>query len=247
MNRLLISSGFKIPTWTSAASPGPAPSRSEAFLLSSFPPPKNNQSSRYSIPSFQFNTSEPRRLLRSTLFKRSLASCVRYGGRPSLHFRILSMVFFRFSPVNGGYGEDGTRITRQKKNKNRTNSTLMRWKQSQNEKTHRSCQHVVHQSPQTPPVHGSVMPAPHQDLRSPGRGGWGGDFNDNIYLIYFISSNKRDSLCAIFVTYMYSMVPQKVWVTVPSWMDSLHRPKSVNFTCPTRRGKGNNRHWWTDR
>lgn len=31
---------------------------------------------------------------------------------------------------------------------------------------------------------------------------------------------------------MYSMVPQKVWVTVPSWMDSLHRPKSVSFTCP---------------
>lgn len=28
------------------------------------------------------------------------------------------------------------------------------------------------------------------------------------------------------------MVPQKVWVTVPSWMDSLHRPKSVNFTWP---------------
>ncbi len=35
-----------------------------------------------------------------------------------------------------------------------------------------------------------------------------------------------------YVTYMYSIVPQKVWVTVPSWMDSLHRPKSVNFTCP---------------
>lgn len=34
------------------------------------------------------------------------------------------------------------------------------------------------------------------------------------------------------MTYMYSIVPQKVWVTVPSWMDSLHRPKSVNFTWP---------------
>lgn len=34
--------------------------------------------------------------------------------------------------------------------------------------------------------------------------------------------------------YMYSIVPQKVWVTVPSWMDSLHRPKSVSFTCPRR-------------
>jgi len=33
-------------------------------------------------------------------------------------------------------------------------------------------------------------------------------------------------------TYMYSMVPQKVWVIDPSWMDSLHRPKSVSFTWP---------------
>lgn len=35
---------------------------------------------------------------------RSLASMVRYGGRLSLHFKILSMVFFLFSPVNGGWG-----------------------------------------------------------------------------------------------------------------------------------------------
>ena len=37
---------------------------------------------------------------------------------------------------------------------------------------------------------------------------------------------------------MYSIVPQNVWVTVPSWMDSLHSPKSVNFTWPGR--KNNN-------
>lgn len=29
--------------------------------------------------------------------------------------------------------------------------------------------------------------------------------------------------------HMYSMVPQKVWVTAPSWMDSLHSPKSVSL------------------
>lgn len=29
---------------------------------------------------------------------------------------------------------------------------------------------------------------------------------------------------------MYSMVPQKVWVTVLSSMDSLHKPKSVSLT-----------------
>lgn len=32
--------------------------------------------------------------------------------------------------------------------------------------------------------------------------------------------------------HMYSMVPQKVWVTAPSWMDSLHSPKSVSLMCP---------------
>lgn len=32
--------------------------------------------------------------------------------------------------------------------------------------------------------------------------------------------------------YMYSMVPQKVWVTTPSWMDSLHSPKSVSLMWP---------------
>lgn len=32
--------------------------------------------------------------------------------------------------------------------------------------------------------------------------------------------------------YMYSMVPQKVWVTAPSWIDSLHRPKSVSLMWP---------------
>jgi len=34
---------------------------------------------------------------------RSLASMVRYGGRLILHFKILSMVFFLFSAVNGGW------------------------------------------------------------------------------------------------------------------------------------------------
>lgn len=38
----------------------------------------------------------------STFLMRSLASMVRYGGRLSLHFNILSMVFFLFSAVNGG-------------------------------------------------------------------------------------------------------------------------------------------------
>lgn len=31
-------------------------------------------------------------------------------------------------------------------------------------------------------------------------------------------------------TYIYSIVPQNVWVTIPSWMCSLQRPKSVSFT-----------------
>lgn len=35
-NRLVTLAFIKVSTWTSAASPGPAPSRSEAFLFSSF-------------------------------------------------------------------------------------------------------------------------------------------------------------------------------------------------------------------
>lgn len=31
------------------------------------------------------------------------------------------------------------------------------------------------------------------------------------------------------------MVPQKVCVTVPSWIDSLQRPKSVSLMCPLNR------------
>lgn len=34
------------------------------------------------------------------------------------------------------------------------------------------------------------------------------------------------------VTHMYSMVPQKVCVTDPSWIDSLQSPKSVSLMCP---------------
>lgn len=33
-------------------------------------------------------------------------------------------------------------------------------------------------------------------------------------------------------TYIYSIVPQNVWVNPPSLIDSLHNPKSVSFTCP---------------
>lgn len=32
--------------------------------------------------------------------------------------------------------------------------------------------------------------------------------------------------------YMYSMVPQKVWVTASSWIDSLQSPKSVSLMWP---------------
>lgn len=38
-----------------------------------------------------------------TFLMRSRASIVRYGGKLSLHFKILSMVFFLFSAVKGGW------------------------------------------------------------------------------------------------------------------------------------------------
>lgn len=116
--------------------------------------------------------------------------------------------------------------------------------------THCSCQHVIHQSPETPPVHSSVMSTPHQDLRSPEVGERNGRLDtaetsqckpSHMWPsanteIRFHLQNVHDC-----VTYMYSIVPQKVWVTVPSWMDSLHRPKSVSFTCPGRKQSENRR------
>lgn len=118
--------------------------------------------------------------------------------------------------------------------------------------TYRSCQHVIHQSPQTPPVHSSVMSAPHQDLWSP-EAGEKGTVDLIQQRLHNVSSRTCDTnVCNTeiwfhlqnvdnWVTYMYSMVPQKVWVTVPSWMDSLHRPKSVSFTCPERKQSKNMR------
>lgn len=57
-------------------------------------------------------TTSPRRCIQvprlqgycvSTFLMRSRASMVRYGGKLSLHFKILSMVFFLFSAVKGGW------------------------------------------------------------------------------------------------------------------------------------------------
>lgn len=87
------------------------------------------------------------------------------------------------------------------------------------------------------------MAAPHQDLWSPDGGrGWGGKGKDTIYWIFSPEAEEAQRTdtnnSLFFVAYMYSMVPQKVCVTVPSWMDSLQRPKSVNFTCPTEGDMG---------
>ena len=103
--------------------------------------------------------------LLSNFLSKSFASGVKYGGRLSLHLKIFSMVFFRFSAVNGGA-----------------------------------------------PVNMSNIKAPrdHQSTPFP---------------------------CPVLVRIsgaMYSMVPQKVWVTAPSWMASLQRPKSVNLMCPLK-------------
>lgn len=81
------------------------------------------------------------------------------------------MVFFRFSPVNGGYSgkrQEGVTQTFQIMIslfnihicKSKVEMFFMFL-------TDRSCEHVVHQSAQTPPVHGSVVSASHQDLWGP--------------------------------------------------------------------------------
>lgn len=50
-----------------------------------------------------------------------------------------------------------------------------------------------------------------------------------------VSTKEEGAQAGEEAAYMYSMVPQKVWVTVPSWIDSLHSPKSVSFTWPGRK------------
>ena len=41
-------------------------------------------------------------------------------------------------------------------------------------------------------------------------------------------------------TYIYSIVPQNVWVNLSSNTASLHKPKSVNMTCPVKRDNSQN-------
>lgn len=87
------------------------------------------------------------KLFQPTFFRRSLASWVRYGGRLSLHFRILSMVFLRFSPVNGGYNQAVRR--RQMSPVNRDGS-----------KPDLECRKLVEEQALTAPVSMSYMSAP---------------------------------------------------------------------------------------
>lgn len=109
--------------------------------------------------------------------------------------------------------------------------TMLPWYQQ--ECTYCSSQHIIHESSQTPPVHCSVMSTSHQDLWSP-------EAEEGVSnMIQQMHYNEEWVWCT-WVTYMYSIVPQKVWVTVPSWMDSLHRPKSVSFTCPGRKQRQSN-------
>lgn len=75
--------------------------------------------------------------------------------------------------------------------------------------TCRSSEHVVHQGPQAPPVHRPVVAAAHQNLRGPGSRVEPSVVPGPSWL----SSRPWASPAA---PYMYSMVPQKVWVTTPS-------------------------------
>lgn len=96
--RLITDIQLHILTCTSAASPAPAPRRDEAFLFSNCKKGRNKNKKTITRQTNRRGKKQPL----DTFFRRSRASCVRYGGRLSLHFRILSIVFFRFSPVKGG-------------------------------------------------------------------------------------------------------------------------------------------------
>ncbi len=53
---------------------------------------------------------------------------------------------------------------------------------------------------------------------------WGWGNGRAVKKNYFLKIQKN------FLAHMYSMVPQKVCVTIPSWICSLQSPKSVNLT-----------------
>ena len=79
-------------------------------------------------------------------------------------------------------------------------------------------QHIVHQGPKGPPVNGSEGMKKHPEV-----------------LVIICSSGVQYLPCPDLVRIsgaMYSMVPQKVWVTLCSSIDSLQRPKSVSLTWP---------------
>lgn len=166
----------------------------------------------------------------STFLRRSRASGVRYGGSTSFPLRILSMVFLRFSAVNGGcgghrgamksqVGQEGSGSSPQPP---RDAPPIPTEGGRSSSGTCRSGEHVVHQGAQAPPVHRPVVPAAHQDLGGPG-GFRGGPER--------VGGQHRPPKLppVLHPPHMYSMVPQKVWVTAPSWMDSLHSPKSVSL------------------
>lgn len=151
----------------------------------------------------------PKRLA-TCLFKsfltKSLASAVKYGGKFNLPLRIFSIVFFRFSAVNGGL------------KKTKTNQLVC----------------LLFFFRLTAPVNISYIKAPndHQSTSFP----WP--------LLVKISGalkivclSKQNNHQGRLIVYIYSIVPQNVCVTMPSWMCSLHKPKSVSLTCPCASNK----------
>lgn len=93
--------------------------------------------------------------------------------------------------------------------------------------TCRSSEHVIHQGPQAPPVHSPVVATAYQNLRGPGS-------QVKPSVGSGPSCHPPDPRSHLAAAYMYSMVPQKVWVTAPSWIDSLQSPKSVSLMWPEK-------------
>lgn len=180
----------------------------------------------------------------STFLMRSRASMVRYGGKLSLHFKILSMVFFLFSAVKGGWKTSTGRFWSVARKDKRTARNV--------EPPYSYCMvfFSVMKLWLTDPVIISYMRAPrlHQSTALL----WPSLVRISGALVVenkghnghtkWKSSSFLSGMCATLEwgwrnTHMYSMVPQKVCVTEPSWIDSLQRPKSVSLMCPTERLK----------
>lgn len=194
-------------TWTSAASPGPAPSRNEAFRFSSWKR-KFGDSFFCLSKCFCWDVTTREAGGRGKVFTAHLFQEV-----PGFLCEVRWKAEFAFQDFVNGLLSVFTSEWRLWKSQKQwlallanasylnlpfdacsavRNAIRLQWDRLVC--TYCSCQHVIHESSQTPPVHCSVMSTPHQYLWSPevGEGNGRHDIADTLHRV---RSRKCDWTC----------------------------------------------------